>query len=226
MPWRAALVTSPDVAEFRDIVNPAAMRRVGGAMPRSLILIPLALLSMGCAKTDPVDEDAVAPAGELAGDLAANGLAAPVNAAAAEAARQAALPPASGDLSWSYSEQDRTALYGPQGSPALSIQCNKPKEGEAQLIFVRFLPPSAGSAATLSFTGNGQAASVPVSPVANPDGLGGHWRAAVAPGDIARDVSETFAGDGPVEISVSGTPPLVVPPAGEPRRVFADCLGG
>jgi hypothetical protein len=193
---------------------------------KMLISFQLALLLMACAKTDPVDEDAVEPAGELLGDMAANGLAAPGNAAAAEAVRQAALPPASDGLSWSYSAQDRTALFGPPGSPALSIQCQKPKEGEAQLIFVRYLAPAAGAQATLSFTGNGQAASVPISSITNPGGLGGHWRAAVPPNDNARDVSETFAGEGPVEISVSGTPPLVVPASDEPRRVFADCLGG
>ena len=93
------------------------------------------------------------------------------------------------------------------------------------MIFVRHIPPASGTQATLSFTGNGQAASLPVSPVTNPDGIGGHWRAAVPPDEHARDVSEAFAGPGPVEVSVSGTPPLVVPAGAEPRRVFRDCLG-
>ena len=192
---------------------------------KPLNIFPSALLLLACAKADPVDENAVAPAGDRMGDMAATGLAAPANAAAAEAIDQAALPPASGGLGWTYSQQDRTASFGPPGTPAFSIQCQKPKEGEAQLIFVRYLPPSSSSAATLSFTGNGQAASLPVSPVANPGGLGGHWRATVPPDEHARDVSEAFAGPGPVEVSVSGTPPLVVTPASEPRRVFRDCLG-
>lgn len=188
-------------------------------------ILPIALLLMSCARADPVDDDAVAPTDNLGGDLSATGLAAPANAAAAEAVDQAALPPASGGLSWSYNQQDGTAQFGPAGSPAFSIQCQKPKEGQAQLIFVRYLPPSASGGATLSFTGNGQAASLPVAPVTNPGGVGGHWRAAVAPDDHARDVSEVFAGTGPVEVSVSGTPPLVITPGAEPRRVFADCLG-
>lgn len=195
-------------------------------MSKILISVPLAVILVACAKTDPVDEDAVAPGNMIVGNLAANGLAAPTNAAAAEAIRNAALPAASDGLSWTYNAQDRMALFGPQGTPAMSIQCQKPREGEPQLIFVRYLPPAAGTQSTLSFTGNGQAASVTVSPVSNPGGLGGHWRAAVPPNENARDVAETFSGSGPVEISVSGTPPLVTPAAEEPRRVFADCLGG
>lgn len=191
-----------------------------------LYSIQLALLLVACGKPDPVDESAVAPAGELLGDIAANGLAAPANAATAEAVQQAALPASTGGLGWTYRQQDRAALFGPPGSPAFSIQCQKPREGEAQLIFVRHLPPTRPGNATLSFTGNGQAASLPVSAVINPGGVGGEWRAVVPPNEHARDVAETFAGPGTVEVSVSGTPPLVVSAAAEPRRVIADCLAG
>ena len=190
-----------------------------------LISIPIAALAAGCAKTDPVDENAVAPGVDLTAPVAANSLA-PVNAGAAEAMRNAALPPASDPLGWTYNQQDRMAVFGPASAPALTVQCQKPREGEAQLIFVRYIPPSTGAQATLSFTGNGQAASLPVSSVSNPGGLGGHWRAAVPPNDSARDISEIFAGSGPIEVSVSGTPPLVVTSTEEPRRVFADCLSG
>jgi hypothetical protein len=188
--------------------------------------LSLALMLTACGKRDPVDEEAVAPAGNLVGDIAANGLASPANAATAEAVLQAALPAATGGLSWTYRQQDRAALFGPPGSPAFSIQCQKPREGEPQLIFIRHLPPTRAGNATLSFTGNGQAASLPISAVINPGGVGGEWRAMVPPDEHARDVAETFAGPGTVEVSVSGSPPLVVPSSAEPRRVFADCLGG
>lgn len=188
--------------------------------------LSLALMLTACGKRDPVDEEAVAPAGNLVGDIAANGLASPANAATAEAVLQAALPAATGGLSWTYRQQDRAALFGPPGSPAFSIQCQKPREGEPQLIFIRHLPPTRAGNATLSFTGNGQAASLPISAVINPGGVGGEWRAMVPPDEHARDVAETFAGPGTVEVSVSGTPPLVVPSSADPRRVFADCLGG
>ena len=191
-----------------------------------LTQLSLALVLTACGNRDPVDQEAVAPAGNLLGDMAANGLASPANAATAESVRQAALPAATGGLSWTYRQQDRAALFGPPGSPAFSIQCQKPREGEAQLIFVRHLPPSRAGTATLSFTGNGQAASLPVSAVINPGGVVGEWRAMVAPDEHARDVAEAFAGPGTVEVSVSGTAPLVVPSSAEPRRVFSDCLGG
>ena len=66
---------------------------------------------------------------------------------------------------------------------------------------------------------------MPVAAVTNPDGLGGQWRAAVPPNDSTRDIAEAFAGPGSVEISITGTAPLVVPSADEPRRVLAACLG-
>jgi hypothetical protein len=186
--------------------------------------VSLLLLLLSCAKADPVDENAVSPPDALVGDASAAGLAAPTNSSAAEAAVRAALPAATGGLGWTFSAPDRSALFGPPGTPALAIQCQKPREGEPQLIFIRYLPPVEGGQATLSFTGNGRVASLPVSAVSNPGGIGGHWRAAVPPADSARDVAETFSGPGTVEVSISGTPPLVVPSNAEPRRVFADCL--
>jgi hypothetical protein len=188
--------------------------------------IQLAFLLLACGRPDPVDQDAVAPNGELVGDLVAEGLATPANAATAEAVQQSAVPPATGGLVWTYRQQDRAALFGPPGSPAFSIQCQKPREGERQLIFIRHLPPTRAGNATLSFTGNGQAASLPISAVINPGGVGGEWRAMVPPDEHARDVAEAFAGPGAVEVSVSGTAPLVVPSSPEPRRAFADCLAG
>jgi hypothetical protein len=210
-----------------NLLNLMPVARVEGGMSKVATIAPLTfLLMVACAKTDPVDEDAVTPPNSLVGDISAVALAPPANATTAEAVRQAALPSASGGLAWTYRQQDNSALFGPPGSPAFSIQCQKPREGEPQLIFVRYLPPTAGSQGTLSFTGNGQAASVPIAAVVNPDGVGGQWRAAVPPNDSIRDIGDAFAGPGTVEISVAGTAPLVVPSSEEPRRVLADCLGG
>lgn len=181
---------------------------------------------LACAKQDPVDDNAVAPSEAMVGDVSATELAAPANAAAAEAAQQAALPAATGGLGWVYRAADRIALFGPPGTPAFSIQCSKQREGESQLLFVRYLAPTSGGNGTLSFTGNGQAASVPVAAVINPSGVGGQWRATVSIGDNARAVAKAFAGPGSVNVSITGLPPLVAPATGEPRRVFAECLGG
>lgn len=169
----------------------------------------LALLLIACGNNGPVDENAVAPANVAAG-----------------AAQSSALPPTAGGLGWTFRAGDRTALFGPPGSPAFSIQCQRQREGQSQLIFIRHLPPTAGGQATLSFTGNGQAASVPIAAISGPSGMGGEWRATIAPDEHARDVAETFAGPGTVEVSVGGLPSLVVPASAEPRRVLADCLSG
>jgi len=195
------------------------MLRLFGLVP---FAFAIALLS--CDKADPVDDETAVPPDSLAGDAAAVGLAAPANAATTEAVQQAAFPDATGGLGWTYRDMDRAALFGPPGNPAFSIQCQKQREGESQLIFIRHLPPTTGSQATLSFTGNGQAASVPISAVSNPNGAGSHWHAAISPGDNARDIAEAFAGPGTVKVSISGTPPLVVSAAPEARRVFSDCL--
>jgi len=184
----------------------------------------LALLLLACGKSDPVADDAVGPPDELVGDASATGLAAPANSTAAEAAVRAALPPATGGLTWSYRAAERLALFGPPGTPAFSIQCQMQREGQKELLFVRSIPPAAGGKGTMSFTGNGQVASLPVSAVANPAGLGGDWRAVVPPDEIARDVAETFAGPSTVEVSISGYPPLVGPSGAEPRRAFAECF--
>ena len=181
---------------------------------------------LACAKSDPVADNAIAPADQLLGDASANGLAAPANSSAAEAAQQAALPPATGGLVWTREQANRIALFGPPGTPAFSIQCQMRGEGPSQLIFVRYLAPTAGGQGTLSFTGNGQAASVPIASVRNSNGIGGQWRAVVDSGDMARDVARTFDGPGTVDVSISGIPSLVVPAAAEPRRVLSECLAG
>jgi len=184
------------------------------------------MVLLACAKEDPVDDNAVAPADELVGDASATGLAAPANAASAEALQQAALPAATGGLQWAYRPADHRALFGPTGSPAFSIQCNSQRDGSRELVFVRHLPPTGGGNATLSFTGNGKAASVPIAAVASPEGRGGYWRAAVPINDSVRDVAEAFSGPGTVNVALTGLAPLVVPATGEPRRVFAECLAG
>ena len=218
----AAIWHSMSIAEpKRGIGVDAGMWRFAALFPMFAFVALLA-----CAKRDPVDDNAVAPSDGIVGDASATGLAAPANASAAEAVQQAALPAATGGLGWVYQAADRTALFGPPGTPAFSIQCSKQRQGNRQLLFVRYLMPTSGGNGTLGFTGNGQAASVPVAAVINPSGVGGEWRATVSMGDNARAVARAFAGPGSVNVSLTGLPPLVVPATGEPRRVFAECLGG
>jgi hypothetical protein len=193
-------------------------------MMRLACALAAASLPLACAQADPVADNMVAPPDDLLAGDETTPAAAPLDAAAAETAHQAAQPLARGGLSWSYRAQDRTALFGPPASPAFSIQCQAPREGEKQLIFIRHVPGPAGAKATLSFTGNGQAASVPVAAVADPVGPGGHWRAVISPEDSARDIAEAFAGTGAVEATIGGVPPLNLPADPAPRAALAECL--
>lgn len=181
-----------------------------------------ALLMMSCSgQRDPVADNALAPPDNLLGDASANGLADPANSGAAEAADQAALPVQTDGLHWSYADDGRTARYGPTASATFTISCT----GGNRLAFERNIPATAEGRGTLSFTGNGMAASLPVIGVRTGDAIESHWRADVGHGDMARAVARTFQGNGPVHVSIGGTPPLVLPAAAPVRKLLADCLG-
>ena len=198
-----------------SIAEPKRRSGVAAAMWRYRRPFPsfafLALLA--CAKPDPVDDNAVAPPDELVGDASATGLAAPANAAAAEAAQQAALPAATGGLRWTYRRPIAPPLFGPAGTPAFSIQCQKQREGETSCSSSATCRRPPAATRTLSFTGNGQAASVPIAAVSNPNGLGGHGAPRFGPATMRATSAEAFAGPGPVNVSISGAAA-----AGRPRH--------
>lgn len=196
-------------------------------MTRYLPVVPFTMFMalLACTGSDPVADNAAAPSDELLGDASATGLAAPANAAAAERAEQAAIPPSTDGMIWSFRGTDRTAVYGPaDAEPAFSVQCRPVADGGKELLVVRGTPAPDGAKGTLSFTGNGTVASLPVRGVARTAGKG-RWQAAVAPGDMARAVARTFAGQGAVQVGVTDGPAVSVPASPEARTVLADCLG-
>ena len=185
-----------------------------------------AILLLGCGREGPVADNLVSPGKEMLGDASATGTAAPGNSAAAERASQAALPIANDGLAWTVRASDRAALYGPSPAhPALSIRCHVGEEGTRRLAFVRHVAAVGDIGATMSFTGNGAASSLPATGVADATGPGGHWQAMAATRDMGRAVARTFAGSATVNITVGGTSPLVVAPSAAVRRIMADCLG-
>jgi hypothetical protein len=201
--------------------------RVNPTMLRYLPIVPFAafLALVACTGSDPVAEDAGNVPDELLGDASAEGLAAPGNAAAAERARQQRMPVQSG-MAWSYLANMRTAQFGvPDGEPALSFQCRDAADGERELVVVRGTMAPDGEKGTLSFTGNGTAASLPVRGISPRRGKTS-WQAVVPAGDMARAVARTFGSAGAVQVGVSGGSALSVPASVEARTVFADCLGG
>ena len=185
-----------------------------------------AILLLSCDREGPVADNLVSPSEEVLGDASATGIAAPANAAAAERASQTAMPIADDDLTWTVRASDRAALYGPSpAQPALSIRCHVGEDGTRRLAFVRHVAAVGDEGATMSFTGNGSASSLPATGVADAAGPGGHWQAMAATRDMGRAVARTFAGPAAVNISVGGASSLVVTPSTAARQVMADCLG-
>ena len=188
-------------------------------MSKLLSLFPIvaALTLTACGDDGPVAE-AVENTDNVAG-VSAN--AGPSNSAAAEAADRAALPRVSGDLAWFVSDDGRAALYGPPASePMLTIAC-----APGGVVLTRHHPAPADGAGTLSLSGAGHVASLPVIAVPTTLGPGEYeWRGR-ANGDMASALERPFSRPGEVEVSLGGAPSLVVPTGPEVRRLFATCLG-
>lgn len=187
-------------------------------------LLPLfpfvAVLSLLACQGDdgPVAEGATVPPNAVVEGNAASGLAAPGNAAAAEAADLAAEPGGGEGMAWT-SAGGGAAHYGPRGARALlAFACR-----DGVLHVTRLHPATPGKTGTLSFTGSGHASSLPMRAVAKPGGPGeSEWRGE-ARGDMARAVARAFAGAGQVEVTIADAPALAVPATPEVRAVFARC---
>lgn len=190
-------------------------------MSRLLALFPfVAALSLLACREGPVSEDATVPPDNIVGDASASGLAAPANSSAAEAVTRAALPQMSPGLAWVVADDGRAIRFGPPASEAmLTIAC-----APGGVLVTRHHPAPANGTATLSFTGGGQATSLPVAAAPTEVGPGeAEWQGR-AGGDAARAIERPFARAGQVEITLGGVPSLVVPASPEVRRVFATCL--
>jgi hypothetical protein len=182
------------------------------------IVSPLCLiLLLAACHSSPVANNAVAPPDNIVGDLAANGLAAPANAAAEETAVRAPLPVPSDGMHWHWDAAHQAAVFGPSiAAPAFSIGC------EAGHILVRRVDGAPqGGRGTISFTGNGHAASLPAHAAGS--GFASSWIAEAAPSDMTRAVATVFAGPAPVEIALTGTAKLITLASDIPARAFAAC---
>ncbi len=194
-------------------------------MSRLLPLLPFvaALSLLACQRDGPVADDAAAPPDGLVGDASASGLAAPGNSGAAEAADRAALPPMASGMAWFSSDDGRAASYGPPNSEAmLTIACDGPRG----LVVTRHHPAPAGASGTLSLTGGGHVASLPMATAPTTLGPGeAVWQGRVS-GDMARAIERPFSRGGRVELGLGGAPSIVVPASAEVKRVIARCLRG
>ena len=184
-----------------------------------LIPLALALLLPGCGRSSPVANNAIALPDNAVGDAPASGLAAPANSAAAEAVAKAAMPLPTDGMAWRWDPGEGAAEYGagPQ-APAFEIVCQKGK-----LLFHRIDAAPGGGKGTMSFTGNGRAASVPAVAIGDTANMSSSWLGTQAPSDMTQAVARVFTGPGPVEIALSGTTKLVTSPSPVALRPFALC---
>lgn len=181
------------------------------------LILSLTLLLAACGRSSPVANNAVVPPDNVVGDLAANGLAAPANAAAAETAQKEPLPVPSDGMHWHWDAAAKVASFGPSpSSPALSIACTA-----GRIVIRRVDAAPLGGKGTISFTGSGHAASLPA--LAAGSGFASSWVASEAPSDMTRAVATVFAGPAPVEIALTGTAKLVTSASDLPRRAFQAC---
>lgn len=183
-------------------------------------LIPLVMMFAlaGCG-SDSVVSNAAAPPDNVVGDVGGKGLSDPANAGAREQALKAAAPAPTDGMGWHWNPAANSASFGP--SPAISafaIACTG-----GRIVANRFDGAPHGAQATMSFTGNGKAASLPAKTVGDTTGLESRWEASVVPSDTTQAVARVFIGQAPVEISLPGTTTLVTRPSPLPGRAIAAC---
>jgi hypothetical protein len=175
-----------------------------------------AALCLAACSPDPVDP-AVLPDNQVDGS-STDVPAAPGNAAAAEAHKRASAPLAGDGMAWIWRAETSSALFGPGASePQLSIEC---RGGVLHITRHAAIENAAG---TLSFTGNGHAASLPVNALRSQLGPGSLSTTALKVGDMTNAVARVFEGNGPVQVSLGGAPSLVTPPSDVPGRAFDAC---
>ncbi len=172
-----------------------------------------------CSRSSPVANNAVALPDNAVGDAPASGLAAPANSATREAVAKASLPLPTDGMAWRWDAEEGAAEYGagPQ-APAFEIVCQGGK-----LLFHRIDAAPSGGKGTMSFTGNGRAASVPAVAIGDTATLSSSWLGTQAPSDTTQAVARVFSGPGPVEIALTGTTKLVTAPSPISLRPFAMC---
>lgn len=185
------------------------------------LLYPLlcAALVGGCNHRSPVGNSAIELPANAVGDAPGAGLG--LNAAAAERARQAVLPPPTDGMRWSWDEHGRSARFGPSPTATtFSIGCDRDRD---QLLFRRFGAAPENGQGTMSFTGNGRVASLPAAALGEQSQLSSYWQAASPPSDLTAAVGRVFDGPGVVQIAVAGSVKLITVASPIPRRAFAAC---
>lgn len=181
-------------------------------MKSKLIITVAALGLVACARTEPIPEDAldnVEPPAPVALDEEAEG----------------AAPALTPGMRWEIDEPANAALFGTdRASPALSVRCDE-EDGSKSLVLARYFPTVPSGAGTMTITGGGEIASVPVSAEANDGRPGGRLTATLDIGDLSRSVAAVFRSGEAVNVSVTGAESVVLMSGPEVAMILDDCLG-
>lgn len=181
-------------------------------MTNKLLITAAALSLVACARTEPIPEDAldnVEPPAPVA--LDEDG--------------EAAAPALTPGMRWEIDEPANAALFGSdRASPALSVQCEQ-DDGSNALVLARYFPTVPAGAGTMTLTGGGAIASVPVSSEANEGRPGGRLTATLDIGDLAQSVGTVFRSGAVINVSVTGAEPIVLMAGDEVGMILNACLG-
>ena len=181
-------------------------------MKTKLIMTVAALGLVACARTEPIPEDAldnVEPPAPLA--LDEDG--------------EAVTPALTPGMRWEVDEPANAALFGAdRASPALSVRCDE-GDGSKALVLARYFPTVPSGAGTMTITGGGEIASVPVSAEANEGRPGGRLTATLDIGDLARSVAAVFRSGEAVNVSVTGAESVVLMSGPEVASILDTCVG-
>jgi len=185
--------------------------------------LPLTMLLLlgGCGSQSSIASNAAAPPDNVVGDAGGKGLSSPANAGARERTLKAAVPAATDGMGWHWDDTGHGARFGPSAAnSAFAILCE-----QRRIVVRRFDGAPQGARATMSFTGNGTAASLPAASVGDTSRMDSRWEASLPPSDTTQAVARVFDGPAPVEISLPGTTTLVTRPSPLPGRAIAACRG-
>ncbi|MBW0144251.1 hypothetical protein [Sphingomicrobium clamense] len=179
-------------------------------MTNKLFISAAALALVACARTEPIPDDALDNVEPPA----------PVALDEDDAATAPQLTPG---MRWEIDEAANAALYGAdRASPALSIRCD---EDERALVLTRYFPTVPSGAGTMTLTGGGAIASVPVSAEQNEGRPGGRLTATLDMGDLANSVGTVFRSGEVINVSVTGAEPVVLMGGSEVSMILDACLG-
>lgn len=168
-------------------------------MKNSLLPIAAIIVLSACARVEPIDLNEVEDVEPVA---IGNGVTDDT-------------PALDANLSWRVEEL--TAIFGPEDGQLLSLAC-----ADGSLEIARYAEGTTG-AGTLTFGTGDALASVAVA--ADGETLGGEqYTASLAPGDIGDDLVAVFASGTPIDVTMTGVDPLIVPADPEVAGLVSACI--